>query len=147
VKKTTEYLEESKKLLGISSDYALAKWLEVTDGAMSHYKTGRRTIDDYTAARIADALGINPMEIIAAANAERAEREKDEKRREYWRKVFASCAAACLLLAAGMLKDQGIAEAKSADNFHYAQLRGRLRRRSGRGEWHCGASRKRYGVT
>jgi len=95
MKKTTDYIEEAKIKLDIQSDYGLAKWLGITDSAISHYKTGKRTIDDYTAARIAEALEIDPMEVIAAANAER---EKDEKRREFWRKIFANCVAASFFL-------------------------------------------------
>lgn len=105
MKTTIEYLDDVKQRLEIKSDYELAKFLKVPRGTISRYQGKQRVIDDYTAAKIAEALGINPMEVIAAANAER---EKDEKRKDYWRKVFASCAAACLLLMAGTLANQAL---------------------------------------
>lgn len=93
MKTTLDYIKEAKAALGIQSDYALAKWLGITRHAVSGYQTGNRIIDDYTAAKIAEALGIDPLEVIAVANMER---EKDEKRQAYWRKIFQHCAAACL---------------------------------------------------
>jgi hypothetical protein len=41
----------------------------------------RRALDDFQAARLAELLGRAPMELIAAANAERA---KDEEEKKYW---------------------------------------------------------------
>jgi plasmid maintenance system antidote protein VapI len=94
MKTTLEYIDEAKKALGIESDYGMAKWMGITTGAMAHYRGGKRTIDDYTASKLADAIGLDPLEVIAAANAER---EKDEKKKDYWRKIFARCAAACVV--------------------------------------------------
>jgi transcriptional regulator with XRE-family HTH domain len=94
MKSTTEYLDEAKKRAGIESDYALAKRLGVTKAAISNYRQGISKMDDYTAAQIADLLEVDPLEVIAAANAER---EKDEKKKDYWRKIFARCAAACVV--------------------------------------------------
>jgi len=61
----------------------MAKKLEMSTSGISSYRNGKRIIDDTTAARIAEILEINPLIVIAAANAER---EKGE-RREYWEKV------------------------------------------------------------
>lgn len=96
MKTTLDYLSEAKQRLGLKSDYALAKELGISEGSIGHYRNGRRVLDDYTAAKLAEALEIDPLEVIAAANAER---EKDEKKREYWGKIFEKCAAACLLIA------------------------------------------------
>lgn len=82
--KTIKYLEEAKKRLGIKSDYALAKNLGLKKQTVSGYTTGTRIMDDYTAARIAKIITINPLEVISAANAER---EKDRRRREFWEAI------------------------------------------------------------
>lgn len=82
MKTTRDYIEAAKASLGIQSDYALAKWLGVSKATASHWKSGRSTVDDYAAVRIAAELKIDPIEVIATANLER---EKDEKRREFWR--------------------------------------------------------------
>jgi plasmid maintenance system antidote protein VapI len=85
MKKTTDYLDDAKKTLGIDSDYAMAQFLGVTRMAVSSYRAGKRIIDDYAAAKIAGVLGIDPMIVIAAANAER---EKTVERKDYWRNFY-----------------------------------------------------------
>jgi plasmid maintenance system antidote protein VapI len=100
---TISYLEKAKEALNIKSDYALAKHLGISRFTMSGYITGRRTIDNYTAAKLAEALDIDPMEIIAAAEEER---EKDEKKRDFWRQIVQKNAAACLVLVGLFLLNQ-----------------------------------------
>jgi len=69
---TLEYLDACKTRLGIESDYALAKALKVTQSTVSSYRIGRSRIDDEVALTVSEILGLNPMQVIAAANAERA---------------------------------------------------------------------------
>lgn len=98
MKTTIEYLDEAKNKLKLDSDYSMAKFLGVGRSAISGYRTASRIIDDYAAAKIANALGINPMIVIAAANAER---EKTEERKDYWRNFYerlGGVAASILLL-------------------------------------------------
>lgn len=78
---TLEYLAACKKRLGIESDYALAKALNITQQAVSSYRSGRSRIDDDVALTVAEILGVNPMQVIAAANAERA---KTPEQRARW---------------------------------------------------------------
>lgn len=53
----------------------------ITRAAITNYQSGHRIMDDYVAAQRADLLGIDQMELIAQANAER---EKDPEKRAYW---------------------------------------------------------------
>ena len=69
---TLEYLAACKQKLGIQSDYALAKALKITQSTISGYRAGRSRIDDDVALTIAEILEINPLQVIADANAERA---------------------------------------------------------------------------
>lgn len=85
MKTTIRYLDEAKVVLDIESDYAMAQFLGVGRSAISGYRTGSRIIDDYAAAKIAGVLGIDPMLVIAAANAER---EKTADRKEYWKNFY-----------------------------------------------------------
>ncbi len=78
-----EYLDKAKEKLGIQSDNGVSKHLGITRSAISNYRSGNYIMDDFTAAKIAEILEIDPLIVIAAANAER---EKGE-RREYWKKV------------------------------------------------------------
>lgn len=83
---TTEYLAAAKRKTGAKNSAALAKALGLTGAALSRYESGDRVMDDYTAAKIAEILDIDPMVIIAQANAER---EKDDGKRAYWQKIAA----------------------------------------------------------
>lgn len=74
--KTLDYLDKAKEKLGIQSDYALAKRLEISESTMSSYRAGRSRMDDEVAAKIAKILEISPLETIAAANLERAKTEE-----------------------------------------------------------------------
>lgn len=96
MKTTVQYLNEAKEALGFDSDRKLAIWMEVSTAALARYQNGERTLDNYAAAKIAEALKLDPMEVIGAANWER---EKDGKRREYWRQVVTRSAAAVLATA------------------------------------------------
>lgn len=116
---TIKYLAKAKEKLGLKSDYALAKWLGITVGAVSHYQTGKRVIDDYTAARIAEALGVDPMEVIATANAER---EKDEGRRDYWRKIFQKATLTSTLLIFFSFGISHLESANMRDKADYAAI-------------------------
>lgn len=81
MKSTLEYIDAVKIKLDLPSDYAVAKALCVTRAAVSSYRNGRTYLDDLTAVRVAEILEINPMEVIAAANSERA---KSEDARRVW---------------------------------------------------------------
>ncbi|MBV8635554.1 MAG: helix-turn-helix domain-containing protein [Burkholderiaceae bacterium] len=69
---TLDYLDEAKAKHGLPSDYALSKALGLTTSAISNYRAGRSRIDDDVALKLANLTGRNPLEVIAAANMERA---------------------------------------------------------------------------
>ncbi|MFC4932965.1 DUF3693 domain-containing protein [Massilia sp. GCM10023247] len=69
---TIELLEAVKVKRGISSDYALAKALGVSQPAVSSYRAGNSKISDDVALTVAEILGMHPLAVIAVANAERA---------------------------------------------------------------------------
>lgn len=77
---TLEYLAACKDRLGIDSDYALAKRLGVRQPTISSYRAGRSRMDDDVALKVAEILELHPMQVIAAANAERAKTEEQKAR-------------------------------------------------------------------
>ena len=79
---TIDYLNSVMKAHNLGSDYQLAKFLGVTQAAISRYRKRKNVMDDYTALRVANALEKNPLEIIATANAERA---REDTERKAWR--------------------------------------------------------------
>lgn len=81
---TTEYLAAAKRRLQIENNAAMAARLGLSEAALSRYGSGARVMDDYTAAQVADILGLDPLTVIAQANAER---EKDKARAAYWARI------------------------------------------------------------
>lgn len=77
---TIDYLRAVKAQCGISSDYALASRLGVTRSAVSKMQQGETSFSDDVALTVAEILQIHPMEVIAAANAERAKTPEQKAR-------------------------------------------------------------------
>lgn len=96
--KTSDYLQAAKAKTGAKRNRDLAKALELSDAALCRYESGERVMDDYTAAKVAEILGIEPMRIIAQANAER---EKDTKRKAFWEAMTMGGIAASLFMLFG----------------------------------------------
>ncbi|AYR24554.1 transcriptional regulator [Herbaspirillum rubrisubalbicans] len=78
---TTEFLDRAKQKLGVESDYALAKALNMRASTISGYRAGRSRMDDDAAYKVAQILEIDPILPIAAANAERT---KSPEMRAFW---------------------------------------------------------------
>ncbi|MFL9711436.1 helix-turn-helix domain-containing protein [Methylobacillus sp. Pita1] len=96
-----EYFDECKKKLGITSNYALAKALDLSESRVSDYYKGRHTPDNYACFKIAETLEIDPAVVIAEISAEN---EKNEKKREFFKVFRGACgkAAAGIILVLGL---------------------------------------------
>lgn len=79
--KQKELLLECKIKLGIKSDYALAKALEVHSGRVSAYMLDKEHPDPYACVRMALILKRDPAEIIAEIESEI---EKNPIKRNFW---------------------------------------------------------------
>jgi transcriptional regulator with XRE-family HTH domain len=78
-------LDAAKKRLGIESDYALSKRLGLTTSAISNYRAGRSHMDDVTAVKIAELLGMHPGLVMLDMHRERA---KTPQERKIWQDIF-----------------------------------------------------------
>ena len=114
--KSLKYLEDLSKLTGMNSTQ-LAKKLGITQGAVSHYMTGRRIMDDETCLAVAMELGIDPMMVVGAACVDRAEKTGQ---RSLWENFLMSrmATAAALLMLVGVNLFLTSNEAKAAQ-FSY----------------------------
>lgn len=83
-------IDETKEKLGVESDYALAKQLEIPNPRISEYRSGKARPDAYACARFAEILGVDPFEMLAQVEAAT---EKNEARRTYWKRVAEKMAA------------------------------------------------------
>jgi len=79
--KTTEYMDEVKRRKGLTSNYQLSKMLEISEPAISECYAGKKHADLYIGTRLALALGVDPIHLLAEV---RAEAEKNEKKRNFW---------------------------------------------------------------
>jgi len=130
MKSTVQWLAEVKRQHQIESDYALAKLLGVTRQAVSGLVNGHSAMDTYTAAKVAELVNVDPMKVIASAEAERA---RNDEKRTFWRKL-----AACVVLgtaAAGGAPTPAEATTShnridSGLNIHYPPKRTRRRERA-----------------
>lgn len=77
---TLEFLEAVKVKRGITSDYALAKALGITQQAMSSYRSGNSIMNDDVCLSVAAALDLAPIFVIAQANAERTKNPETKAR-------------------------------------------------------------------
>ncbi|WP_425219099.1 helix-turn-helix domain-containing protein [Ralstonia solanacearum] len=94
-----KYLDEAIKRRGLKNDRALAEELGLVHSAISHYRTGRRSMDNEVCLRLAQLLDMdNPMLIIMAADMDRAERAGQHSLWEVFLTRMASSATAALLL-------------------------------------------------
>lgn len=83
--RTVEYLDALRVATGAQSDYALMKHLGVKKQTISRYRNGIGQFDDSVAIRVAELLGKEPIEVLAAVNAERTH---DENARAAWLKLL-----------------------------------------------------------
>lgn len=89
-----QLLKDAKTKLGVKSDYALAKALEIPTNRISDYMKGRRVMDEYAMFRLAVVLEESPTKIIAQVLANT---EKSENRRLFFSRFF-SIAASLIIL-------------------------------------------------
>lgn len=95
--KTTTLLDTVKQTHGLTSNYQLAKKLEIRETYISLAYAGRKNADEYMATRIALALDLDPMTVIAEL---RADDEKNAKQKEFWRNFLTRAASVVALLTA-----------------------------------------------
>ncbi|AFC62054.1 hypothetical protein RSS0_0013 [Ralstonia phage RSS0] len=95
-----KYLNAVIERHGLKNDTALADLLGINKSAVSHYRTGRRTMSNEECLHLAQLLDMdNPLPIIMAADMDRAERAGQHSLWEVFStRMAASNATAALLL-------------------------------------------------
>ncbi|MCM2564808.1 hypothetical protein [Janthinobacterium kumbetense] len=82
---TMEYMQAVKTKLGIESDYALSKALQVTKQTVSRYSQGKGYFDDAVAVKVAELLQIHPGLVMLDMHRERA---KTPAEQSIWQEIF-----------------------------------------------------------
>ena len=81
-----------------ASDYKLAKLLEVSQGAISHYQNSRRQMGTKAAIKTADLLGENRLKVVASIKIESA---LSDETRQFWEDLLATNNITLGLVVAG----------------------------------------------
>lgn len=135
--KTTAYLDRVKVKAGIKTNYALHKLLEVSEQDLSDCYKEKKHADVYICTRVALALGIEPMTVIAEIQEEAA---RTITKRHFWQsfRTFAAVALVCLVVPVLGSGWPNVANASTARTTgrsahgdvtaNYARLRSALRR-------------------
>lgn len=114
MKASRDYLEEALAKMGDCSDAEKARQLKFSPQAMSFYRSGERKMDNFACIAIGRYLGIDPMEIIAACEEERA---KSEDKQGFWRDFRKTLGVQVVAsLTMGALTMTAAPEAKAASN-------------------------------
>lgn len=112
MKTMEQYVDDLKAAHNIPSDRQLALFLGLKKQSVSHWKRRGVTVDPDTAWKIAEGLGIDPLEVIAASEVERARRTHNEARERVWlerlQHVSASFSLAFVLLVASLPAVSGV---------------------------------------
>jgi hypothetical protein len=107
MKTSKEWFEQLMAEKNVTA-YGAGKLVGLTPNAAYSYISGRRAFDPYTATRVAELLGVEPVLVIASAEAERA---KDSERRAYWERMGGTAAGIALvcLVATGVFESDALA--------------------------------------
>jgi len=131
----TELLDLIKEQQGLTSNYALAKLLQINEGRISEYYKGIGKPDDYAITRVALTLQMEPIHLLAEI---RAEDEKNPTKRGFWINFLRHAAVVIVSVGALVLGSASTSEAVASTasfgrydiNGNYARLRSWLNRLS-----------------
>ncbi|MEN9924378.1 MAG: hypothetical protein RL268_504 [Pseudomonadota bacterium] len=94
---TRDLLAAVKASQGLPSNYALARFLKVTDVTVANWHHGRTCPDDEMGAKLAALAGLDEGFVVASMHAERAQ---NEGARQVWQRIAQRLQAAAAILAA-----------------------------------------------
>jgi plasmid maintenance system antidote protein VapI len=109
------WIEEAERTLDINSA-ELARRLQVKPSSISNYKHKRSHLDDDTAIKLGELIGIDPLKIIADQNAERA---KTDRARTFWKRIGAAAAVILATAIGGLTPRHSAACGTSGDATGY----------------------------
>lgn len=78
---TQKYLDQVAAKHHGASDYRIAQLMEESRQRISSYRTGATNFDNKAALKVAELLGIDPLQIIAEVEKDRAKSDSD---RDFW---------------------------------------------------------------
>lgn len=95
--KSVKFIDQALAKGGYKKDSALAKKLGWGNGVIPNYRAGRRVMDNEACIALALEIGCDPMQIIMAADMDRAERTGQHSLWEVFTARMAATAASVVL--------------------------------------------------
>jgi len=77
-----EYLDATKKAMGVTADNELANRFEIHRARICAYRAGKEWPDNYIITKMAITLNLDPAKVLADLESQR---EKNPKRAEFWK--------------------------------------------------------------
>jgi len=111
-----ELLDQTKERLQVQSDYALAKALEINQARLSAYRKGKENPDPYALTKIALALDLDPLALIAEFEART---EKNATRKGFWENFLRRVGSGLGVLALCCMAAFGSASGTNAGNAFF----------------------------
>jgi len=100
---SAKYLDLLQEKTETGSDYAIAKMLDVSRSRISSYRTGASRFDEEMCFKVANALNVEPMEVIAAIKLEQCKAKENLEMAGFWastlKKTGTTLSAAFLTIA------------------------------------------------
>lgn len=97
---TRDLLGAVKAAQGIPSNYRLARVLDVTEGTVQRWHTGKNQPDDAMAARLAGMAGLDIGYVVASMHAERAQ---EDGARKLWEQIAQRLQAAAAVMVTAIV--------------------------------------------
>lgn len=97
---TRDLLSAVKAAQGLPSNYALARFLKVTDVTVANWHHGRTCPDDEMGAKLAALAGLDEGFVVASMHAERAQ---NEGARQVWQRIAQRLQAAAAVMVTAIV--------------------------------------------
>lgn len=102
-----EYLDATKKAMGIKADNELANRFEIHRARICAYRAGKEWPDNYIVTKMAITLNLDPAKVLADLESQR---EKNPKRSEFWKSFLSRAILVALLVCTLAWSSIGISD-------------------------------------
>lgn len=82
--KTCDFLDKLKAAYGLTSDYQLAKKLDISQSSVTNYRKGHTVMDNELAVKVSELLELDALYVVACVNIEREEKAGNEMMVKFW---------------------------------------------------------------
>lgn len=133
--KSVKYLDDLAKMYDLANDNQIAKFMGWGSGSVPNYRAGRRVMDNEACLAVALKLGIDPLQIIMAADIDRAQKAGQKSLWEVFSMRTATAATLAIVTSVNLFltpapaKAAPVLQSGNGESLYYVKLAARLVRR------------------